>query len=504
MRDQTMEPGVLAQKRDPENAAKPEIPHVQAHVGGWLTIDGTPTELCDPADTRQAVAVLRSVEGTTVAEAAHRAGAACLRWARTSPLARGEILRRAADHLEGSAEAVAVDMTRETGKIISESRAEVARAVDVLRFFAQSGRVDQGRTGPLPLENETAWTIRVPLGVVAVITPWNFPLAIPTWKIAAALLHGNAVVFKPSELAPLSASALVLALLAADLDPDLLALLPGSGSVIGPSLVASPDVTAVTFTGSTSVGRAIAADAAVLGKRAQCEMGGRNALVVMENANLDAALEAVVLAGFGTSGQRCTSASRVILQRGILDEFTEALVQRAQALHVGSGLDETVQVGPLVSARQLDNVQEALSRARSEGAEILCGGEVLLHGAFQYGHFMAPAVVRAAPDAWFTNHETFGPVVSLYEAADFEDAVRLNNAVPYGLSSAIYTDNLEHAFRFVHETDTGMVHVNRPTVGAETHLPFGGAKDSSFGPPELGGAAEFFTKHRTAHVRWGP
>ena len=272
--------------------------------------------------------------------------------------------------------------------------------------------------------------------------------------------------------------------------------------MIGPALVASPDVAAVTFTGSTPVGREVARDAAALGKRAQCEMGGRNALIVMDDADLETAMEAVLLAGFGTSGQRCTSASRVILQRGIAEQFTEALVHRVQALRVGPGLDEEVQVGPLVSAPQLRSVQQALARARAEGAEILCGGGVLDHGDFEHGHFMKPAVVRCPPDSWFTNNETFGPVVSLYEAADFDDAVRLNNAVPYGLSSSIYTRSLEHAMRFVRETDTGMVHVNRPTVGAEAHLPFGGAKDSSFGPPELGAAAEFFTKHRTAHLRW--
>ncbi len=478
-------------------------PQVQAHVGGWLTLAGPTVDLCNPADTRETVAVLRSVETGVVADATARAAPASARWARTSPLARGEILRRAAEHLVASGAEIAVAMTRETGKIIVESRAEVVRAADVLRFMAQSHRVDHGRTGPLPLENEIAWTVRMPLGTVAVITPWNFPLAIPAWKIAAALIHGNAVVFKPAELAPLSASALVRALLAGGLDPDLIALLPGDGAVIGPALVGSPDVAAVTFTGSTAVGRAIAADAAALGKRVQCEMGGRNAIIVMEDAELEPAMEAVLLAGFGTSGQRCTSASRVILQRGIAAQFTDALVHRVQALRVGPGLDEAVQVGPLVSAAQLRNVQQALSRAREEGAEMLCGGGVLGHGEFQHGHFMQPAVVRCAPDSWFTDHETFGPVVSVYEAADFDDAVRLNNVVPYGLSSSIYTRNLEHALRFVRETDTGMVHVNRPTVGAEAHLPFGGAKDSSFGPPELGAAAEFFTKHRTAHVRWG-
>ncbi|MDQ3506280.1 MAG: aldehyde dehydrogenase family protein, partial [Actinomycetota bacterium] len=227
-------------------------PQVQAHVGGWLTLAGPTVDLCNPADTRETVAVLRSVETGVVADATARAAPASARWARTSPLARGEILRRAADHLVASGAEIAVAMTRETGKIIVESRAEVVRAADVLRFMAQSHRVDHGRTGPLPLENEIAWTVRMPLGTVAVITPWNFPLAIPAWKIAAALIHGNAVVFKPAELAPLSASALVHALLAGGLDPDLIALLPGDGAVIGPALVGSPDVAAVTFTGSTA------------------------------------------------------------------------------------------------------------------------------------------------------------------------------------------------------------------------------------------------------------
>jgi aldehyde dehydrogenase (NAD+) len=273
--------------------------------------------------------------------------------------------------------------------------------------------------------------------------------------------------------------------------------------VIGPELVRSSHSDGISFTGSNEVGRRLAADAAACGgKSAQCEMGGRNAIMVMADADLDAALEAVLVAGFGTTGQRCTSSSRVIIETPVYDAFVDRLVEAAQALRVGPGLDPATEMGPLVSAKQLESVLSDLERGAGEGVEIICGGRRLDGSPFEHGHFMEPTVTTAPVDSWFTNHEVFGPVVTVFPAASYEEAIALNNAVPHGLSSGIFTTDLGHANRFLRETDTGMAHVNRPTVGAEAHLPFGGAKESSIGPPELGAARAFFTKTRSAHVRW--
>lgn len=474
------------------------------HIGQWRHLDGAGTShVHNPADTRELVATTPRASISDVGEALGLAAASRRSWAHTSPLERGRVIGCAADAMAARAEKVATDMTREVGKPIAESRAETLRAVDVLRYFAEANRHEFGTTAALGADNESAFTMRVPLGVVSIITPWNFPLVIPTWKVAGAMTFGNTVVVKPAEIAPLSAINLVECLLEGGVPAGALGLVLGRGSELGPELVSSAYSNAISFTGSTEVGRQLAIQAAnCAGKPAQCEMGGRNAIIVMADADQDAAIDAVVLAGFGTAGQRCTSSSRVIIEAPIYEEFVERLKQAAGSLRVGPGLDPETDMGPLVSARQLDGVVADLERAREEGAEVLCGGGRLNDGVFEHGHFMQPTVTTAPVDSWFTNHEIFGPVITVYQADSFEDAIELNNGVPHGLSSGIFTSQLGHAHRFLSETDTGMAHVNRPTVGAEAHLPFGGAKDSSIGLPELGAARSFFTKNRSAHVRW--
>ena len=449
------------------------------------------------------MAVTPRVTVSDVDEALELAAGAAGHWARTSPLERGSVIRRAADAMEARSEDVAIAMTREMGKPITESRAEVLRAVDVLRYFSEVNRHDFGTTGALSGADESAFTLTVPLGVISVITPWNFPLVIPTWKTAAALAYGNTVVLKPAEISPLSAINLVECLLEGGVPPDGLGLVLGSGSAIGPELVRSDYSDGISFTGSNEVGRQLAADAGTCGgKPVQCEMGGRNAILVMADADLDAALEAVVVAGFGTTGQRCTSSSRVIIEAAVYNEFVDRLIEAARALRVGPGLDRETKMGPLVSAKQLESVLTDLERGVSEGVEVICGGRRLEDSAHAHGHFMEPTVTTAPVDSWFTNHEVFGPVVTVYPVTSYEEAIAVNNAVPHGLSSGIFTTDLGRANRFLRETDTGMAHVNRPTVGAEAHLPFGGAKESSIGLPELGAARAFFTKTRSAHVRW--
>jgi alpha-ketoglutaric semialdehyde dehydrogenase len=484
-------------------AAPPAPVVLRPHVGHWREhADADPREVLNPADTREQVALVTSAGPELVREALEVAAGAATEWGRTSPLKRGLILSRAADILAERADVIATAMTREMGKIIAESRVEVARSVEFLRYFAQAPKFQAGVNLPLGDPAEHAFTIRAPLGVVALITPWNFPLSIPVWKTAAALAFGNAVVLKPAELSPWSAIAMVECLLDAGLPPDVLGVLPGSGGQIGPPLVDSPIPAGISFTGSTPVGRELARQGVAAGKRMQCEMGGRNAIIVMGDADLDAAVTTIVNAGFGTSGQRCTSSSRVIAERSVADEITERLVTAASSLSVGNGLDPDNDIGPLASAQQLEDVLQALERAASTGTEILCGGHRLTDRDLQFGHYMEPTVTRDVDTNWYAGHEPFGPIVSILAVDDFDAALEVNNSVEYGLASSIFTANLEHAMRFVYESDTGMVHVNRPTVGAEPHIPFGGAKASSIGPPEMGGAYEFFTKSRSAHVRW--
>lgn len=483
--------------------APAEVRRVRSHVGGWIGADGaSETKLHDPADTRRLVAVAPRGEVVLAEEAISLAAAAAPAWGRSSPLERGAILDRAASLILDRAEPIAEAMTLEMGKVIAECRVEVQRTVDVMRFFAQAPKLQGGATFPLGSARESAFTLRLPLGVVGLITPWNFPLVIPAWKLCAALTFGNAVVLKPAELAPLSAASLVESLLDAGLPPEALSLVHGQGSVIGQALVDSEQVAGISFTGSTAVGIAIAQRGATTGKRVQCEMGGRNAIVVLGDADLDAAVEGIVAAGFGASGQRCTSSSRVIVEHSVAPQLTERLLDAARQLPVGPGLDPATKVGPLVSGDALEDVLGALDRAVAEGTEILCGGSRLDDGVHAHGHFMEPTVTAGSGDSWFAGHETFGPVVSVLEVEDFDRALALNNSVRYGLSAAIYTNDLEAAMRFVRETDTGMVHVNRPTTGAEPHIPFGGAKESSVGPPEMGDAWQFYTRSRSAHVKW--
>jgi aldehyde dehydrogenase (NAD+) len=479
------------------------VRRVRAHVGGWIDAGAaTEVSLYDPADTRRLVAVTPRVGVELAEQAIAVAHAAAPAWGRSSALERGAVLERAAGLLDERSESIAEAMSLEVGKLIEESRLEVRRTVEILRFFSQAPKFQDGATFPLGSGRESAFTLRIPLGVVGLITPWNFPLMIPAWKTAAALAFGNAVVLKPAELTPLSAAALVEGLLDAGLPAEVLGLLPGQGSVIGQALVESEHVAGISFTGSTGVGTAIARHAADSGKRVQCEMGGRNAIVVLADADLDAAVAGIVAAGFGASGQRCTSASRVIVERAAAPRLIERLVAVAGEMRVGPGLDPRTELGPLISGDQLDDVLVALDRAVGESTEILCGGRRLGDGVHTHGHFMEPTVTADTADTWFAGHEIFGPVVSVFEVRDLEEALRLNNSVRYGLSSAIYTRDLEAAMRFVRETDTGMVHVNRPTSGAEPHIPFGGAKESSVGPAEMGDAWQFYTRSRSAHVRW--
>jgi acyl-CoA reductase-like NAD-dependent aldehyde dehydrogenase len=472
------------------------------HIGGRWRASARSWELKNPADTRQVVATVPAADAADMTEAVETAAQAAKTWGSTPAFERGEILAKAAALMDERREAFARAITLEMGKPISESRVEAGRMVEQTRYFASTARHPEGYTANLATSSEFGYTFRAPLGVVGLICPWNFPAMITNWKLAPALAFGNAVVFKPAEIAPLSATLLTQTYLEAGVPAEVLNLVLGSGSAVGPVLTSHPAVAGISFTGSTEVGLLVAKQATGNGKRVQAEMGGKNALVVMPDADLDKAIAAIVVGGFGTSGQRCTSSSRVLAHRDVIGEVQARLEDAVAKLVVGPGLDDATTVGPMASEEQLAATRAVLDRALTDGAKVVCGGGMITTGDLAHGYFLEPTLLRAPNEGAAMHDEIFGPVVSLHEFSTLDEAIELNNAVQYGLSSAIYTRDLVAAQRFIHESDTGMVHVNRPTVGAEPHLPFGGAKASALGTPELGAAVQFYTKTRSAHVSW--
>jgi acyl-CoA reductase-like NAD-dependent aldehyde dehydrogenase len=415
---------------------------------------------------------------------------------------RAQVIARASELITERAESLAVAATLEMGKPIAESRGEVARAAEHARYFSTVAHQPQGYLANLNEPHTQAFTVRSPLGVVSAITPWNFPVMIPNWKIAPALAHGNSVILKPAEVSPITATLLVECYLDAGVPPAALSLVIGKSSEIGDVLLTHDGIDGVTFTGSTEVGRRISATATAAGKRIQAEMGGKNALVIMDDADLDQAIAAVLLGGFGTSGQRCTSSSRVLVHENVFDEVQQRLAQGVDKMTVGAGIDPAITTGPLASESALTDVIAGLGRAADDGATVIRGGARAEGEGLADGWFLQPTLLTAPAHGAAFAEEIFGPIVSLHSFTSIDEAIELNNAVEYGLSASIYTSSLEAAHRFIHETDTGMVHVNRPTVGAEPHLPFGGSKASALGPSELGASHEFFTKNRTATLRW--
>ncbi len=423
-------------------------------------------------------------------------------WRLTPAPKRADILLRAGLLLEQRKEQYARDMTREMGKVLVETRGDVQEAIDCAFYMAGEGRRLFGHTTPSELQNKFAMTVRMPVGVCGMITPWNFPMAIPSWKLLAALVCGNTCVIKPANDTPLSTLNLAQALMDAGLPAGVVNVVTGSGSQVGTPLVEHPLVRAISFTGSSEVGRIVGQTAAGLYKPCSLEMGGKNAMIVMDDANLDLALDGALWGAFGTTGQRCTATSRIIVQRGVAKEFTEKLAARAKALKVGDGLDEQVQMGPQVNAAQIETSTQYCRIAQEEGAQIVTGGQALTDGAFAQGHFFAPTVVAGVTAKMrIAQEEVFGPVVSVLECSGIDDAIEIANDIPYGLSTAIYTRNVNLAFKAMRDLEAGITYVNAPTIGAEVHLPFGGVKQTGNGHREGGiGAIEFFTTWKAVYV----
>jgi acyl-CoA reductase-like NAD-dependent aldehyde dehydrogenase len=473
-------------------------------IGGeWLpAASGRTFEDRNPADRDDLVGVLPESGKEDVEAAVAAARKAYPSWRDTPAPRRAEILFAAGEILKRDKEDLARLMTREMGKVLAETRGDVQEAIDMAYLAAGEGRRLFGFTTPSELPNKFAMCIRQPIGVCALVTPWNFPMAIPAWKSMAALIAGNTIVIKPATDTPASVVGLARVYEEAGLPPGVFNVVMGSGAEVGDPLVTHPDVRVVSFTGSTDVGRRISAATAPTFKRLHLEMGGKNAILVLEDADVDLAVEGAVWGAFGTSGQRCTASSRLLVHEDVVGEFVDKLVARTRALRVGNGLDPGVQMGPCVSERQRETVARYVGIGKREGATLMCGGEKLTEGDLARGWFFAPTVfAHATPEMRISREEIFGPVTTVIPVSSFEEGVRVANSVEYGLSGSVYTRDVERAFRAMREFETGIFYVNSSTIGAEVHLPFGGVKNTGNGHREAGIAGlDVFTEWKSIYV----
>ena len=478
-------------------------PTYQNLIGGqWLhALSGKTILNLNPADHTDVVGAFPSSHAGDVDLAVAAAKKAFAAWRLVPAPKRAEILLRAGLLLEERKEQYAREMTREMGKVLVETRGDVQEAIDEAFYVAGEGRRLFGQTTPSELPNKFAMSVRMPVGVVGLITPWNFPMAIPSWKLFPALVAGNTCVIKPATDTPLSTYNLVQALVDAGLPPGVVNIVSGSGSATGAALVEHPDVRAISFTGSSEVGSLVAQRAAATFKPVSLEMGGKNAQIVMDDANLELALDGALWGAFGTTGQRCTATSRILLQKGIAAKFTAELVARAKKLVVGNGLDAAVEVGPQVNPSQIETSEKYVEIALAEGARLLAGGHTLDGGAYAHGNFFEPTVLgNVTPTMRIAREEVFGPVVSLIEFESFEEAIQIANSIDYGLSTALYTKDVNRAFAAIRDLESGITYINAPTIGAEVHLPFGGVKRTGNGHREGLGAIDFFTTWKAVYV----
>ncbi|MCV7228155.1 aldehyde dehydrogenase family protein [Mycolicibacterium komossense] len=473
-------------------------------AGEWLSGSGAELRSVNPARPQITVAAGGSATTEDLNTAVGAAAAAQRGWAATPMHQRGAVLVAAAEVIERNAQAWGLDLAAEEGKTKAEAIGEVRRAAQILRYYGNEGDRQAGDIYSSPRAGEQILVTRKPIGVIGVITPFNFPIAIPAWKIAPALIYGNAVVWKPASTVPLLAMHLASALNSAGLPAGALNLLIGD-SALGDGIVNHAGVDAVTFTGSTGIGRRIAAAAAARGVPAQCEMGGKNAAVVLDDADIDLAVEQVMLGAFRSTGQKCTATSRLVVTEGIADRFLERLVAQATALTVGDPTDDATQMGPVVNESAHKTISTGIATAAAQGASILAGGSPYRDGALADGYFIAPTVAELGDqtaDVW--TEELFGPVLAVRRAANAQEAFTLANDSEFGLSAAVFTQDLTRALEAVEHLDVGVLHVNSESAGADPHVPFGGAKKSGLGPKEQGSAArEFFTHTTTVYLRGG-
>lgn len=475
----------------------------QNYIGGrWVpSTSGQLFENRNPANNRDVVGLFQQSNSEDAGAAVAAAASAYRSWRLVPAPRRAEILFEAARLIRERKEAFARDMTREMGKVLEETRGDVQEAIDMTSYIAGEGRRQYGQTVPSELRDKFAMSVRQPLGVTSMITPWNFPMAIPSWKIAPALICGNTVVFKPATLTPLSAVNFVKVLEEAGVPPGVVNLVTG-GADVGTVFSTHGDVRVVSFTGSTAVGRIVNEHAAPTFKKVHLEMGGKNVVMIMDDAQLELAVDGCLWGGFGTSGQRCTAASRIVVHEKVYDAFVREFAARAASLRVGNGLDERVQVGPSVSESQLNTVMQYVEIGKQEGATLVAGGRRLDSGSHAHGWFHEPTVFTdVEPSMRIAQEEIFGPVVSIMRCRSLEEAIEIGNGVAYGLSASIYTRDINKAFAAMRDMYTGIFYVNAPTIGAEVHLPFGGTKATGNGHREAGTAAlDVFSEWKSVYI----
>ena len=471
--------------------------------GKWLAAQsGKNFANRNPADRDDIIGLFPASEAVDVDAAVQAAKNAFSSWRLVPAPKRGEILYRVGELLRKYKEDLARVETREMGKVLKETRGDVQEGIDCAFYVAGEGRRLFGETTPAELPDKFAMSVRMPIGVCALITPWNFPLAIPTWKLFPALICGNTVILKPAEDTPHTAVRFVEILIEAGVPPGVVNLIHGRGEEVGAALVRHRDVQLVSFTGSAAVGREIASVCGQNLKRVSLELGGKNAQIVMEDGDIELAVEGALWGAFGTTGQRCTATSRLIVHRDVAKNMTDMLVERAQKIKIGDGLDESVEMGPLINESARRKVLRYIDIGKQEGARLLTGGSSYEAGACANGYFFQPTIFdRVKPNMRIAQEEIFGPVLSIIEVNGFEAAIEALNGTPYGLSSSIYTRDVARAFRAMRDIEAGITYVNGPTIGAEVHLPFGGVKDTGNGHREAGTTVyDIFTEWKSIYV----
>ena len=468
-------------------------------IGGeWIGSDTSKN--INPSDTNEVVGLYAQASAEDAKQAIAAAKAAFPAWSRSGILERHAILKKTADEILARKEELGALLAREEGKVLAEGIGETIRAAQIFDFFAGEALRLAGEVIPSARPNIGVEVTREPLGVIGIITPWNFPIAIPAWKIAPALCYGNTIVFKPADLVPGCAWAIVDILHRAGLPKGVLNLVMGRGSVVGQAMLDSPDLAGITFTGSSGTGQRVAASSLPFNRKFQLEMGGKNPFVVLDDADLGVAVEAAANSGFYSTGQRCTASSRIIVTEGIHDKFVAALSERLAKINVGNAMSKDTHVGPVVDEKQLKQDCDYIEIGKKEGAKLAFGGEVLKRET--PGFFLQPTLfTEATNDMRISREEIFGPVASVIRVKDYDEALAVANDTPFGLSSGIATTSLKHATHFKRNAEAGMVMVNLPTAGVDFHVPFGGRKASSFGPREQGRyAMEFYTTVKTAYT----
>jgi len=472
------------------------------YIGGkWMeSSSGETFETANPA-TGEILGTFPMGAEADVLKAVEAAQEAVPSWRSYPPPKRGEILMKAASIMRGRKDELGELVTKEMGKVIAEGRGDVQEAIDFLEYISGEGRRLVGETTPSELPRKFCMTIRQPIGIVGCITPWNFPMAVPCWKLGAAFISGNAVVYKPSTLTPLCAATLAEIFEEAGLPHGVLNVVIGPADTVGRGIVEHPKIRAVSFTGGLAAGRDVYSRASALMKRVGLELGGKNPLIILDDANIDLAIEGVLFGAFGTAGQRCTATGRLIVHEGVYDEVKEKLVSSTKALKIGNPSDPSVDVGPMSSEEQEKKVLKYIQIGVEEGARLICGGKKLSGGEYDKGFYIQPTIFEAEHGMRITKEEIFGPVLPVMRIRDYDEAVKIANDVEYGLSSSIYTRNITTAYRAIDELETGITYVNAPTIGAEVHLPFGGVKQTGTGGREAGTTAiEEFTEIKTVFI----